>query len=553
MLVAMGRGRTPSPRIVLVAGVVLAACATPPLPVARPAPEAEPAPPSRDIGWYGPAGAPVVAERRRGEATELPTNQRSRLGVSLGPVGPHAADWPFADAFRSAGPWLSRSASGWDDGRPVARDADGWVESLQSGQSAAALVPTREGGLHLLSWMGRGRVEVGGARVLESPGPRERVLDLPAHTHVVVELFEVDPADPIRELRLVSRTATAGAAFHPRFVEGLSPFSVLRFCGWGQVESATAVRWADRPRRLAATQSGPDGVAYEWMIDLANRAGADPWICVPAAADDAYVDALAALLHDRLDPARGVILEYGHELWSDAPEATAAAWLAAQAARRVKPGLELTAARLDAQAERSAAVFERVGRLLAGRRRLVRVVGSRLGDVAAHRRLLEHPALRGKVDALAVDAFYGREWSEQALGLELAEKGTTAMLDRLEAEGLPRVITAVGQSARVARELGVPLFAYAGGAHLVAHPSLADDPTVTERMDEASRSPWHRRLLARLLDAWRDAGGDLFVLERYAQTPGRWGRFGLLERQDQAWADAPRYAAAIDWIRRHPR
>ena len=53
----------------------------------------------------------------------------------------------------------------------------------------------------------------------------------------------------------------------------------------------------------------------------------------------------------------------------------------------------------------------------------------------------------------------------------------------------------------------------------------------------------------RLLDAWKESGGDLFCL--YAST-GNWGRhgcWGLLQYADENEQDQPKFRAVLEWNR----
>ena len=52
------------------------------------------------------------------------------------------------------------------------------------------------------------------------------------------------------------------------------------------------------------------------MIELANQTHKDVWICVPHAADEAYVAQMAALFKNGLDPELTVYLEYSNEVWN---------------------------------------------------------------------------------------------------------------------------------------------------------------------------------------------------------------------------------------------
>jgi fibronectin type 3 domain-containing protein len=55
---------------------------------------------------------------------------------------------------------------------------------------------------------------------------------------------------------------------------------------------------------------------YEYYIDLCNQTQKDFWLCVPIAADDNYLNQLAQLVYDNLDPNLNVYLENSNEVWN---------------------------------------------------------------------------------------------------------------------------------------------------------------------------------------------------------------------------------------------
>ena len=60
-------------------------------------------------------------------------------------------------------------------------------------------------------------------------------------------------------------------------------------------------------------------------------------------------------------------------------------------------------------------------------------------------------------------------------------------------------------------------------------------------------------LYGRYLEVWKDNGGDLLCLVNYVQAYSRFGYWGLLERQDQPTAQAPKLAGALEFMSKHPR
>ena len=60
--------------------------------------------------------------------------------------------------------------------------------------------------------------------------------------------------------------------------------------------------WSTRRLESYHTQAGSEGAAIEYMIQLANTLGADPWFNIPHAADDNFVKQFASLVKNTLRP-----------------------------------------------------------------------------------------------------------------------------------------------------------------------------------------------------------------------------------------------------------
>lgn len=114
---------------------------------------------------------------------------------------------------------------------------------------------------------------------------------------------------------------TGDNPWKPAFIEEVSHYTAIRFMDLGGLNSHSdgdwdcPASWADRTPKSAQYQMP---VAYEWMIDMCNRAGTDMWICIPYYWD---VDlpgcrSLAQLIHSTLDGDLKVYVEYGNENWS---------------------------------------------------------------------------------------------------------------------------------------------------------------------------------------------------------------------------------------------
>lgn len=125
----------------------------------------------------------------------------------------------------------------------------------------------------------------------------------------------------------------SGDIFNSQFItylQGISP-TVIRFMDWGGVSHSVETDWADRvdtytvtPTRIhtASSTGGSEPVtgashpSYEWMIELANRIGAHPWICIPPRATDAHIASMATLIKSLLPAGKKWYCELGNEIWN---------------------------------------------------------------------------------------------------------------------------------------------------------------------------------------------------------------------------------------------
>src|SRR5262249_27268821 len=108
--------------------------------------------------------------------------------------------------------------------------------------------------------------------------------------------------------------ATNPPTFTREFLAHLKRFSTLRFMDWTSTNNSTVVNWSDRT--LPTGRQTVNGVAWEYVIELANTLDKDIWVNVPAEASDDYVRQLATLLRDKLRPDVAVYVEYSNEVWN---------------------------------------------------------------------------------------------------------------------------------------------------------------------------------------------------------------------------------------------
>lgn len=486
-------------------------------------------------------------------------NAHTALGTNLAETTELDRSWAFLDLMAMSRTFVSKSWDKWSDGRSLNLDEHGYPTRLAEDQEAATLVPGGPGGLYVLTYQGRGELKVGALEsqhrvVSEAPG--RITLELIRDQPFLVTIHKTDPTDHLRELRILPKDLAAPAGsvdFHPLFLERVGQFRILRFMDWTVTNGSVVRRWSDRSRPVYQTQAQPGGIAYEWIIRLANTVQADPWICVPHLADDDFVDQLARLLKFNLDPKLKVYVELSNELWNTHPAFPQSAHAQAEG---VRLGLsrDPQLARLFWQARRSQEVFEIFERVYGAehKQRVVRVVASQVGNTWAHEKLLGFEDLRAHTDALAVAPYFDlgeAVYQDQEL---MKTKDLDWIFDRMARVDLPEKIKWMAASREVAEDAGLPLIAYEGGQHLVTHPALFGDLELQASYDAANRDPRMKALYLRFLEGWKKAGGREFVHFTFAGHYNHYNRFAMLERVDDPREQAPKYDAILTFAAANP-
>lgn len=331
------------------------------------------------------------------------------VGMGLGSYNYYTSS-PFTDTARTGGGWLEFGPAEWGSGvyfynndgtKNPQFNARGLPNYLNPGKSLRLLLwpynvnasgrpatwPTKGGtgvGKWVVTWKGNADIRLNDASsfvAAESSGAStgslldgRRVYQVGAKDrggNITVEAVNTpvtdlkvwlpDPADPTNR-----SLENSGQFWHPDFLGNLYEldFAFLRFMDWGATNQSPLVDWADRRlpdfvpqygelnRRSPAPGYAGDrktGIAYEYMVALANATDTDLWICVPHMATDAFVTNLANLIRYGSDGVNAytstqaspvypplksnlkVWVEYSNEIWSGGNSFPQGNWAQAQA------------------------------------------------------------------------------------------------------------------------------------------------------------------------------------------------------------------------------
>ena len=491
-----------------------------------------------------------------------PPPARPRLGTNLS--GP--ADWntelPFVDVFRMSRPWISQQkGKGWGQGPQLDLDAHGWVKKLADDCWAETPLCTLDGGHYpggeyTVLYDGNGTIELSGAAKVASRAARRIAVRVdPSKGGFFLQVRRTDPSNTVRNLRVImpgfAETYRA-EPFHPAFLNRWRGMAALRFMDWMHTNGSKIARWPDRPTPDSATFSDR-GVALEWMIDLANRLGADPWFCMPHLADDDYVRRFAEMVRARLDPKRKVYVEYSNEVWNSQFPQTRYSW---DVAKRLGLGPKERPWEGGGMfyARRSVQMFGIWEKAFGGRERLVRVIAWQSGNAHWMRKIvLPFEDAWKHTDALSIAPYVACNVPPAGKGLTAGqvEKWTVEQaLDYMESTALPRSIQSIQESKKVADEFGLLLVAYEGGQHMVGVGGGENNGKITALFHAANAHPRMGAIYEKYLAAWAAAGGDLFCNFSSVGRWSKWGSWGALQYYDDDPAASPKFTALMRWAKR---
>jgi hypothetical protein len=217
----------------------------------------------------------------------------------------------------------------WNTDQPIPSRPDGYplevpFSSPEGPQVVHTLLFTDQNGGYIrgdyrLIVDGQGEILINGGHQGTYQAPTDQIIALEGQIGIRINRSEAE--DPLRNIRIIHPDHTGSFLpggdnpfFTDDFLAFVEDFDLIRFMDWTGTNNSTEELWANRVPADQYTMFGR--VAWEQVIELANTAQKDPWICVPHRADDLYVRELARLFRENLDPELTLYLEYSNEVWN---------------------------------------------------------------------------------------------------------------------------------------------------------------------------------------------------------------------------------------------
>lgn len=220
---------------------------------------------------------------------------------------------------------IPSDAVSWrDDGYPAILKR--WAQENSEWRTSTVAHIGKDGphvtsGMYLCQWRGIGTLEFekDAVAVQRDEQLKRIVLNITALNGVRIRLTDTDNSNPLHNITILPLDLkNAAGPFHPNLIQQLTEATVLRFSGWSKVDSNdynsenNPRSWNSRTTPNHQTQNRAGGVAVEYMVALSNRLHASPWFGLPKAinSQDEYIEDMATLVRDSLDPSLKIYLEY---------------------------------------------------------------------------------------------------------------------------------------------------------------------------------------------------------------------------------------------------
>jgi len=430
-------------------------------------------------------------------------------------------------------------------------------------------------GTYHLSYQGTATIVIPGATVQNVQGPTAaagadgvttaEVVVAQADNFLRIHVSKLDPQHPLRNLKLIcpGYPVDTTQVFRPEYAKWLAPFTTVRFMDWEMMNSNAQQHWNQhiKPDQWDQTSFG---VAYEYMVSLANDAHKDAWVCVPLQADDDYVRHLAQLCTQFKQK---VHVELSNELWNDGMRVNFMAnWTPANdpvvglawdgkfengkivpytdANGHQVPGTDGRCRSARRAAERAAQVGRIFRNVFASRAGQLRIVwaGQAMWDAWARDGLQWIDAkwpggAAAAFDELAIAPYF--VFRQDLPAHATIEQCFQSCRNYIDHDLSPNL----DAHAVLATKYHLALITYEGGQHLFP---WGEPITGPGNLPTAMQTdPRMGQLYTHLLNVCQQKGFVLFMNFSYISPWSKWGYWGVL--QSNLGPATPRYQALADW------
>jgi len=469
------------------------------------------------------------------------------VGINLSSVTDYSTEFVFVDAFNQSRSWISHNADGtgpWDTGVDIPLSENGYplVIPYDNGQNAPQSVRT------LMLWdltepfpSGKYRLIVEGEGQVSLEFGASGTFTCPVDTLVTVAdalalridaSSEENPISNIQFIRPEYVNQFENKTFTDDFLAFLEDFQVIRFMDWMRTNNSPVQKWSDRSSSDYYTQTLSSGVAWKYVVQLANETAKNIWINIPHRADDNYVTQLAHFLQENLHEEVQIILEYSNEVWNGIFQQNSYASQMGDAHGFSGQPWEQA---WKYTVFRSAEIFVLFEAEIENRQRLVKIIPSQSANswlsnqlIAYFNDLTFNPT-GVKADALAIAPYFAGSVANDIVANGEVGTITIAEIVAQMQVSIARAKEDIADNLAVAEANNLDLITYEGGQHLVGSAGNENITALTQKLIAANHHPDLEQVYCEYLDYWYEEVGQLFTHFSSHGSFSKWGSWGLKE------------------------
>ncbi len=500
--------------------------------------------------------------------TALLAQSPKPAGINLSGVVDWSTELVFTDAFKQSREWTvheARDGAPWDSGVSIPLQANGfplqipYSNGVQPPQAVRALMlwdiqGHYPSGRYRLIVQGNGQVRLWGAASGTFQCPVDTLVTVNANNGgVVLEIERSLVGNPIRDVKFIFPqyvNTYQSQTFTTEFLNFVKDFQSIRFMDWLRTNDSPVKTWNERTLPAHYTQTKNSGVAWEYIIELCNTAQKDAWINIPHQATDDYIQQLAILLKEKLNPKLKIYLEYSNEVWNGQFAQHA---YAGNIGQTLGYSGEPWGRAWKYTAKRSADVFYIFESVFGPSTQLVKVVPCWAGNDWVSNEIMSYfndplyNPKQVKADAMAIAPYFGGAVGDQIGRNNEVSSISVAEIVRRIRTSLPETFAWMDAHKVVADRYKVKLLAYEGGSHIVATWPQVDNDALTTKLIAANRDPELQSLYCEYTNYWYNTNkGDLFSFFSSHGLPSKWGSWGMKEYMSHT--QAPKYKALQECV-----
>ncbi|MFN8244841.1 MAG: T9SS type A sorting domain-containing protein [Ferruginibacter sp.] len=481
------------------------------------------------------------------------------IGVNLSSVTDYSTELVFTNTFKQARPWISSNANNtgaWDtqisiplrpDGYPVEIPYNNGINLPQKVKTLLIwdLFSSTPTGTFRLKSSGTGQIRLSNGASGTYNSPVDTLVTV--SNAVILELLSSDVNDPVHNIQFILPDyidTYQSKTFTDELLKFLRNFQVIRFMDFTRTNASPVVNWGDRTKPDYYTQALNSGVAWDYVIQLANQTQKDIWINIPHQANDQYIDSLAQFLQSNLNPGLHIYLEYSNELWNSGfPQNPYAAQMAQNLGYTGMPW-ERT---WKYTAKRSADIFKIFEDRFTNDQRLIKIIPSQAANSWLANQLVTYfndpfyNPNQVSASAIAIAPYFGNAVADAIVSNNQVNSITVQQITDSLQSSLADAKQWMLNNKAVANTHNLTLICYEAGQHLVATGNNVNNATLTPKLIAANRHPALQNIYCEYMDFWYSNIGSLFCHYNSTQSYSKYGSWGLLDNQQDTLN--PKYLA----------